>query len=91
MSEPSLRASIATVKMQCERDDAMFIGVSEIIRLVSPTKSRLSASSSLRASWAERLRTWILPSWSSCKETLGRSSSPLVSCDGSSRSYPASL
>ena len=49
-SEPSLRASIATVKMQCERDEAMFMGVSEIIRLVSPTKRRLRASSSLRAS-----------------------------------------
>lgn len=34
------------VKMQWEREDARFMGVSEVVRLVSPRKSRLSACSS---------------------------------------------
>eukprot|EP00966_Prymnesium_polylepis_P314403 7265254-Prymnesium_polylepis.1 len=45
-----------------------------------------SASSSVRASCADRFLRWILPSSSSCSDTFGRSSRPLVSCDGSSRS-----
>ena len=36
-SESGFLESMAMVKMQCEREEAMFIGVSEIMRLVSPT------------------------------------------------------
>ena len=36
VSAPAARASTSTVKMQCEREDAMFIGVSLIARFVSP-------------------------------------------------------
>ena len=35
------------VKMQCEREDAKFMGVSEVVRFVSPRKRRFSASSYL--------------------------------------------
>ena len=48
-SEFGLRMSTASVKMQCDREEAMFDGVSEIIRFVSPTKRRFRASSSDRA------------------------------------------
>ena len=68
-SLPALRRSMAMVKRQCEREEAWFIGVSEMTRLVSPRKSRLSASSSVRASWAERLRRCIRPSSSSSRLT----------------------
>eukprot|EP00967_Tisochrysis_lutea_P154337 scaffold306354_cov24-Tisochrysis_lutea.AAC.1 len=77
-SESGRRASIEMVKMQCEREEARFIGVSEIMRLVSPTKSRLSASSSERASWADKFRRCVRPSSSSSSVTLGRSSIDLV-------------
>lgn len=59
-----------TVKMQCERDEASFIGVSAIIRFVSPTKSRLRASSCERAGCADRFFKWTLPSSSSKRLTL---------------------
>ncbi len=36
----------ATVKMQWLREDCLFIAVSDIARFVSPTKSKLKASSS---------------------------------------------
>lgn len=42
------------VKMQCDREDALFIAVSEMARLVSPRNRKFSASSSLAAKWTER-------------------------------------
>lgn len=50
-SESTGRASIITVKIECERDDAWFIGVSLVTRFMLPRKSRLSASSSEIASY----------------------------------------
>ena len=43
---PSGRTSTKIVKRQCERLEAIFIGVSAIARLVSPKKRRFRASSS---------------------------------------------
>jgi hypothetical protein len=64
----------------------MFIGVSAIALLVSPMKSRFRASSSLLAWCIDRFFRWKLPCSSSSSEIFGRSSSDLVSCEGSSRS-----
>mmetsp|Transcript_42841 Transcript_42841/g.114654 ORF Transcript_42841/g.114654 Transcript_42841/m.114654 type:complete len:214 (-) Transcript_42841:600-1241(-) len=88
MSVPTLVAVMKTVKMQWEREEASFMGVSDVCRVVSPRNSRFSASSSVVAGCAERLRRWMLPSSSSSSDTLGRSSSALVfsSALGSRRS-----
>ena len=47
VAEPGCLAVTCIVNTQCDRVDAWFIGVSAIMRFVSPTKSRFSASSSL--------------------------------------------
>ena len=52
VSSPGLRDSMCTVKTQWEREDAWFMGVSAMVRFVSPRKSRLRASSSEPAWWA---------------------------------------
>ena len=86
-SLPFCRRSTVMVKMQCERDDARFMGVSVMARLVSPKKRRLSASSSVSDRCTLQLTMRTLPSSSSWRVTLGRSSSALVSWSGSRRSY----
>jgi len=85
-SEPGAFDSTVTMKMQCEREEARFIGVSAIMRLVSPMKSRFSASSSVLACLRLRLRILTLPSSSSASCTFGRSSSFESSFESSSRS-----
>mmetsp|Transcript_15941 Transcript_15941/g.55606 ORF Transcript_15941/g.55606 Transcript_15941/m.55606 type:complete len:455 (+) Transcript_15941:749-2113(+) len=90
-SLPCGRASMEMVKMQCEREEARFIGVSAMARLVSPRKSRFSASSSEDAMCIDRLRRCTLSSSSAINVTRGSSSRLFVSWLGSSRSYPASL
>lgn len=46
---PGLRASRCMVNTQWEREEAMFIGVSAIMRFVSPRNSRFKASSAVSA------------------------------------------
>mmetsp|Transcript_28660 Transcript_28660/g.95229 ORF Transcript_28660/g.95229 Transcript_28660/m.95229 type:complete len:226 (-) Transcript_28660:526-1203(-) len=73
---PTGRASTCTVKTQCERDDAAFIAVSQTARLVSPTKRRESASSSLAATWQPRPRRCTPPSSSSATALMRGSVKP---------------
>jgi hypothetical protein len=47
VSSPALRATMWAVKIQCDRELAMFIGVELIIRFVSPINNKFNASSSL--------------------------------------------
>ena len=55
-SDPTLVAVRKMVKMQWERDEAKFMGVSDVVLFVSPRKRRLSASSSDVAWCAQPLR-----------------------------------
>ena len=91
VSLPCSLRSTCMVNMQCERDDAWFMGVSVMALLVSPRKRRFRASSSLSALCVLTLRIVTFPSSSSRSCTLGRSSSAVVSWSGSSKSYPWSL
>lgn len=43
MSLPALRASSMIVKMQCPRDEAWFMGVSDMVRLVSPRNNCITS------------------------------------------------
>ena len=91
MSSPGFRDSMYSVKMQWDRLLAMFMGVSLIVRFVSPRKRKLRASSSFVARCADRFRMWKLPLSSSRSPTRGRSSSDRISRSGSRRSYPVLL
>ena len=98
---PTGRLSSSSVKMQCEREEASFIDVADTSRLVSPSKSSVSASSSERATCDERPRTRTDAPFSSSTTpcTRGSSARPrgppasrLPDDDArSSRSKPASL
>ena len=81
VSVPRERFVIVTVNIQCDRDEAMLRGVSATARLVSPTKSKSSASSSLATTWDVKSNTCICPCSSSNTRTRGNG----ISLD---RSYP---
>ena len=101
--EPCGRASSATVNTQCERDETAFIDVSETARLVSPTKRRLRAASSLPTTCDESPLRRTEPSASSvtpctrascARSACARLPCPLdctAACRESSKSKPVSL
>ena len=71
LSLPFSRTSMAMVKMQWERDDAMFIGVSAMARFVSPMNNKFNASSSVSAGFMDRFLRWKFPCSSSRMFTWG--------------------
>lgn len=75
MSEPGVRADIANVKIECDRDDARFMDVLATVRLVLPTNSRFVATSAFVAECEVRLCTTACDP-ESVTETLGSRALP---------------
>ena len=53
-AESSWRLSMVRLRMQWDRDDAMFIGVSDVTRFMLPRNKSFSASSSVPTSYTLR-------------------------------------
>ena len=101
VSAPRERRVMITVNIQCERLDAMLSGVSATARLVSPTKSKSSASASLATACDVKSIACVRPCSSSNTRIFGSGISdlrayPLFALSRSSsvvanKSYPCSM